>query len=75
MTVTVQGNMVNELGEARYVRKLRGQSELWNVVEAVLLGLVCAAFCFRMVAFSSDVIQVNSTVLHMIHVLFILRPF
>lgn len=50
--------MVNELGEARYVRKLRGQSELWNVVEAVLLGLVCAAFCFRMVAFSSDVIQV-----------------
>lgn len=54
----MQGNMVNELGEARYVRKLRGQSELWNVVEAVLLGLVCAAFCFRMVAFSSDVIQV-----------------
>eukprot|EP00903_Cladosiphon_okamuranus_P009603 g9141.t1 len=51
------GNMVNELGEARYVRKLRGQSELWNVVEAVLLGLVCAAFCFRMVAFASDVIK------------------
>lgn len=56
----VKGNMVNELGEARYVRKLRGQSELWNVVEAVLLGLVCAAFCFRMVAFSSDVIKVKS---------------
>lgn len=52
--------MVNELGEARYVRKLRGQSELWNVVEAVLLGLVCATFCFRMVAFSSDVIQVHT---------------
>lgn len=54
--------MVNELGEARYVRKLRGQSELWNVVEAVLLGLVCAAFCFRMVAFSSDVIEVCTAV-------------
>lgn len=50
--------MVNELGEARYVRKLRGQSQLWNVVEAVLLGLVCAAFSFRMVALLSDVIQV-----------------
>ncbi|CAM9453897.1 unnamed protein product, partial [Ectocarpus sp. 8 AP-2014] len=55
--VYMLGNMVNELGEARYVRKLRGQSELWNVVEAVLLGLVCAAFTFRMVAFGSDVIQ------------------
>lgn len=56
----MQGNMVNELGEARYVRKLRGQSELWNVVEAVLLGLVCAAFCFRIVALASDVIKVCS---------------
>lgn len=51
--------MVNELGEARYVRKLRGQSQLWNVVEAFLLGLVCAAFCFRMIAFASGLIQVS----------------
>lgn len=42
--------MVNELGEAKYVRKLRGQSELWNAVEAVLLGLVCAAFTARLIA-------------------------
>ncbi|CAM9514524.1 unnamed protein product [Pylaiella littoralis] len=51
------GNMVNELGEVRYVRRLRGQSEVWNVVEAVLVGLVCAAFCFRIVALLSDAIQ------------------
>lgn len=42
--------MVNELGEARSLRKLRGQSELWNVVEAVLLALICAAFAARMIA-------------------------
>lgn len=52
--------MVNELGEARYVRKLRGQSELWNVVEAILLGLICAAFTFRMVALFSDVAEVTA---------------
>lgn len=51
--------MVNELGEVRYVRRLRGQSEVWNVVEAVLVGLVCAAFCFRIVALLSDAIQVR----------------
>lgn len=51
--------MVNELGEARYLRKLRGQSELWNVVEAVLLGLVCAAFTARMIALWSKVAEVG----------------
>ena len=42
--------MVNELGEAKYVRNLRGQSELWNAVEAVLLALICAAFTGRIIA-------------------------
>ncbi|CAM9495479.1 unnamed protein product, partial [Sphacelaria rigidula] len=48
------GTMVNELGEARYLRKLRGQSELWNVVEAILLGLICAAFTARILALVND---------------------
>lgn len=51
--------MVNELGEARYLRKLRGQSELWNVVEAILLGLICAAFTARMIGVSTDTVQVS----------------
>ncbi|CAN0129221.1 unnamed protein product, partial [Discosporangium mesarthrocarpum] len=44
------GMTVNELGEARALRKLRGQSELWNVVEGVMLILVIAAFVSRVVA-------------------------
>lgn len=52
--------MVNELGEARYLRKLRGQSELWNVVEAILLGLICAAFTARMIALANDRVKVGN---------------
>lgn len=51
--------MVNELGEARYLRKLRGQSELWNVVEAILLGLICAAFTARIIALENDRVKVG----------------
>lgn len=51
--------MVNELGEARYLRKLRGQSELWNVVEALLLALICAAFTARMVAIWHENLRVR----------------
>lgn len=54
-----QGTMVNELGEARYLRKLRGQSELWNVVEAILLGLICAAFTARILALVNDSLRVG----------------
>lgn len=51
--------MVNELGEARYLRKLRGQSELWNVVEAILLGLICAAFTARILAMVNESARVS----------------
>ena len=60
--------MVNELGEARHLRKLRGQSELWNVVEAIMHGLICAAFTARIIAFAENAVQVRPSALRCLSV-------